>query len=57
LLNIFQADVIGCDIRDARHPEETPLVGKSLDEYSLDTVKTFYEDARAAGFSLSAVST
>jgi transaldolase len=28
------------------------LVGKDLDDYSLDTVKMFYNDARAAGYSL-----
>ena len=33
------------------------LVGKSLEEYSLETVRMFYEDARSAGFSLSVVST
>ena len=28
------------------------LVGYDLDEYSLDTVKMFYNDAAAAGFKL-----
>jgi transaldolase len=28
------------------------LVGKDLDDYSLDTVKMFYDDARHAGFTL-----
>jgi len=28
------------------------LVGKGLDEYSLDTVKMFYEDALKAGYQL-----
>ena len=59
LLNIFQADVIGCHIITVTHDilRKLSLVGKSLEEYSLDTVKMFYEDARAAGFSLSVVST
>jgi transaldolase len=54
LLNIFQADAIGCHIITATHDilKKLSLVGKSLDEYSLDTVKMFYEDARSAGFSL-----
>jgi transaldolase len=54
LLNIFQADEIGCHIITVTHDilNKLRLVGKSLDEYSLDTVKMFYEDARAAGFSL-----
>jgi transaldolase len=59
LLNIFQADAIGCHIITVTPDilRKLSLVGKSLDVYSLDTVKMFYEDARAAGFSLSAVST
>jgi transaldolase len=59
LLNIFQADAIGCHIITVTHDilRKLSLVGKSLDEYSLDTVKMFYEDARAAGFSLTPVST
>jgi len=28
------------------------LVGKELDEYSLDTVKMFYGDAQMAGYTL-----
>jgi hypothetical protein len=30
------------------------LIGRDLDEYSLDTVKMFYEDGKRAGYSLSA---
>jgi transaldolase len=54
LLNIFQADAIGCHIITVTQDilKKLPLVGKPLDEYSLDTVKMFYEDARAAGYSL-----
>ena len=54
LLNIFQADAIGCHIITVTHDilKKLPLVGKNLDDYSLDTVKMFYDDARAAGFSL-----
>jgi transaldolase len=59
LLNIFQADAIGCHIITVTHDilRKLPLVGKSLDEYSLETVKMFYGDACAAGFSLTPVST
>jgi transaldolase len=59
LLNIFQADAIGCHIITVTHDilKKLALVGKSLDEYSLDTVKMFYDDARAAGYSLHAVTT
>jgi transaldolase len=52
LLNIFQADSIGCHIITAT-PEvlsKMSLVGKDLDEYSLDTVKMFHTDARKSGF-------
>jgi transaldolase len=54
LLNIFQADAIGCHIITATPDilHKLPLVGKDLAEYSLDTVKMFYEDARKSGFAL-----
>ncbi len=54
LLNIFQADAIGCHIITVTHDilKKLALVGKSLDEYSLETVKMFHDDARAAQFSL-----
>jgi len=31
---------------------KVPLFGKALIQYSLETVKVFHEDARAAGFKL-----
>ena len=54
LLNVFQADEVGCHIITATSDvlKKLPLVGKELTEYSLDTVKMFYEDARAAGYEL-----
>jgi transaldolase len=54
LLNIFQADAIGCHIITVTHDilKKLALVGKDLDDYSLETVKMFYDDAKAAGFSL-----
>lgn len=54
LLNIWQADAVGCHIITATHDilKKLALVGKSLDDYSLETVKMFYDDATAAGFSL-----
>jgi transaldolase len=54
LLNIFQADAIGCHIITVTHDilKKLPLVGRSLDEYSLDTVKMFHRDAAQAGFVL-----
>jgi transaldolase len=54
LLNIFQADAIGCHIITVTHDvlKKLELVGKDLSEYSLDTVKMFHDDARHAGFAL-----
>lgn len=54
LLNIFQADQIGCHIITATNDilEKLALVGKDLEDYSLETVKMFYNDAKAAGFSI-----
>lgn len=54
LLNIFQADAIGCHIITATNDilNKLPLVGKGLNEFSLDTVKMFYNDAQMAGFRL-----
>jgi transaldolase len=54
LLNIFQADAIGCHIITATHDilHKLHLVGKELHTYSLDTVKMFYEDAQKAGYTL-----
>ncbi len=53
VLNIFQADRIGCHIVTATHDilSKLPLVGYDLAEYSLDTVRMFYRDSVAAGFS------
>ncbi len=54
LLNIFQADVIGCHIVTATHDilNKLHLVGKDLHAFSLDTVKMFFEDAQKAGYTL-----
>lgn len=54
VLNIFQADECGCHIITA--PDDIigklSQAGRSLEECSIDTVKTFLKDSRAAGFSL-----
>lgn len=54
LLNIFQADDIGCHIITVTNDilKKLALVGKDLSDYSLDTVKMFYDDGRKAGFTL-----
>jgi transaldolase len=52
LLNIVQADAVGCDIITATNDvlKKLPLIGKDLAEFSLDTVKMFYNDAQRAGY-------
>jgi len=54
LLNLFQAAGIGCHIitvtRDILN--KLDIVGKPLDQYSLETVAMFHEDAGAAGFAV-----
>jgi transaldolase len=54
LLNIFQADDIGCQVITVTNDilKKLSLVGYDLGEYSLDTVKMFYNDAVAAKFKL-----
>jgi transaldolase len=54
LLNIFQAEEVGCHIITVTPDllKKLSMVGKPLDELSLDTVKMFYNDASAAGFKL-----
>lgn len=54
LLNIFQADDIGCQVITVTNDilKKLSLVGYDLEAYSLDTVKMFYNDAVAAGFKL-----
>jgi transaldolase len=56
LLNVFQADAIGCHIITATNDilKKLSLVGKDLDQYSLETVEMFYKDAKAAGFTIAA---
>lgn len=54
LLNIIQADEVGCQIITVTNDilKKLSLVGYDLDNYSLDTVKMFYNDAVAADFQL-----
>jgi transaldolase len=54
LLNIFQADAIGCQVITVTNDllRKLPLIGHDLDDYSLDTVKMFYNDAVASGYKL-----
>ena len=54
LLNIFQADSVGCHIITATNDvlAKLALIDKDLHEYSLETVKMFRDDAVKAGFQL-----
>ena len=54
LLNIFQADEVGCQVITVTNDilKKLSLVGYDLDAYSLDTVKMFYGDALEAGYEL-----
>jgi transaldolase len=54
VLNVVQADACGCHIITAT-PDiiaKISLLGKDLRQYSLETVKMFYNDARTAGFKI-----
>lgn len=55
VLNIFQANDCGADIVTVPHDilgKAMKMAGMDLGELSLDTVKMFANDAKAAGFSL-----
>jgi transaldolase len=54
LLNILQADAIGCHIITVTNDilKKLSLLGRDLHEYSLDTVKMFHQDAVSSGFTL-----
>ena len=54
LLNIFQADSIGCHIITATNDilNKLSIVGKDLESYSLETVGMFYQDAKAAKYTI-----
>jgi transaldolase len=54
ILNLIQADDMGCDIITMTHELLRKLdgLGKSLEQFSLETVRMFHDDALAAGFTL-----
>ena len=54
VLNVYQAEAIGCDIITATNDilRKINLKGKDLNDYSHETVKMFYSDAKSAGFEL-----
>jgi transaldolase len=52
VLNVFQADSIGCHVITATRDilDKLHIIGKPLDAYSLETVKMFRDDAVKAGY-------
>lgn len=54
LLNIFQAGEIGCHAITATNDilNKLNLLGRDLDDYSLETVRMFHQDAVTAGYFL-----
>jgi len=54
VLNLVQAEQVGCDIITVTTDilNKVALLGKDLDQFSLETVKMFHSDAQAAGFKL-----
>ena len=58
VLNIVQASEAGCHIITVTHDLLAKLggLGKDLDQFSLETVKMFHDDAAASGFSLETAS-
>lgn len=54
IYNIFQANEVGCHIITVQNSllNKCNLVGKDLNEYSIDTVNDFYKDAKSLGFTI-----
>jgi transaldolase len=54
ILNLVQANEVGCHIITITHDLLKKLdgLGKSLEQFSLETVRMFHADALAAGFTL-----
>jgi transaldolase len=55
ILNLVQASQIGCHIITVTHDllKKLDCLGKKLEQFSLETVRMFHDDAAAAGFTLS----
>ena len=53
-LNIFQAEKLGCHIITVPHDllKKISNIGKNLEEFSLETVHSFYDDALSAGYKI-----
>ena len=54
IYSIFEADKVGCDIITVPHEmlSKLDILGKNLEEYSLETVNQFYKDAISSNFNI-----
>lgn len=54
IYNLYQAESVGCDIitMAPKMLDKLSLMDKDLEEYSIETVKMFDHDAKAAGFKI-----
>jgi transaldolase len=54
LLNIFQADAVGCHVITVTSDilKKISLIGKDLQDFSLETVQMFFDDATRSGYKL-----
>ncbi len=54
LYNVVQTNEIRCDIITATNSilKKLPSLGKDLNQFSLETVQMFYDDASEAGYTL-----
>ena len=54
VLNVLQADALGCHVITVTNDilKKLSVIGKNLDDYSLETVSMFHTDARLAGYDL-----
>jgi len=54
LLNIYHAEEVGCHVITVTNDilKKLTLIGKDLNQYSLETVRMFHDDAQRAGFTL-----
>lgn len=54
LLNVIQADAVGCHIITATDDvlKKLDLIGKDLNQFSLETVHMFWNDAEKAGYTI-----
>ena len=54
IINVAQAENVGCHIITVPHEllNKFSSIGKSLESFSLETVSKFYNDAKAAGYTI-----